>query len=120
MTGVLAMPMSTTQIRCGWLITLTLILTGCDGHTSISGTVSDSNGSPIEGADVILVAPHYDGYKSESITDTDGKFSLGVTHAPGRFSLSLRVSKANYKDYESAVSSNVMSEKYSIVLEPEK
>jgi carboxypeptidase family protein len=55
-------------------------LSGCDGATSVHGTVTSERSKPVKGARVSLTLRNG---RSRSVTsDADGRFDVGLVHAP--------------------------------------
>jgi len=79
----------------GLIVLLSLL--ACDGFTHIQGKVTDTNGKPIEGANVGMKTS---GHHEETKTDSHGSFSVGFTHAPFNVDLVLTVTKDGYKTFE--------------------
>jgi len=78
---------------------LLLSVAGCDGFTHISGKVTDTNGKPIQGAEVRMKT--ISGGRDDKVkTDTEGSFTVGFSHAPWNVDLLLTVSKDGYKTFE--------------------
>lgn len=74
-------------------------LSGCDGHTTVSGTIVDSSGKPINAAEVSLMLD------DEVIGDPDttneaGGFFVGGVHSPGHSPLSLVIDADGYQSVE--------------------
>ena len=78
---------------------LLLSLMACDGFTHIEGRVTDTNGKPIEGAQVEMKTPSGN-RDDKGKTDADGSFRVGFTHAPFTISLLITISKEGYKTFE--------------------
>lgn len=79
------------------LILMTLLLTGCDGFTTIEGTVKDVNGNPIKDVKLVLMLG---GRKVENRASEDGSYSLSTSHAPFRVQPRLTATKKGYKPYQ--------------------
>ena|SRR5438477_12720652 len=96
---------------------------GCDGHTSVTGTVHDVAGNAVVGANVRLVERRDAAAltaKSEATTDDRGRFSLGATHAPtNKISFTLTVSKDAYKSHSEVVTPENRNRPRAIVLNRE-
>jgi len=72
-------------------------LAACDGFTHIGSRVTDTNGKPIENAQVEMKTGGRDGKVK---TGADGSFSIGFSHAPFNVELVVTVSKEGYKTFE--------------------
>ena len=98
----------------GFIVLVSLF--ACDGFTHIRGKVTDTNGRPIEGAQVEMKTG---GARSQVKTDSHGSFSVSFTHAPFNVDLVLTVSKDGYKTFEKPFKSRAAKEFPStIVMEP--
>ena len=82
-------------------ITKLLLLLFCAfsyAQTSVNGTVSDENGQPLPGANVIVV-----GTTTGTVTDFDGNYTLNVDQAPP---FSIRVSSVGFETVTKVVTTN--------------
>jgi len=72
---------------------------GCDGRSTVDGTVVRSDDSPIEGAMVTLMEEDSSNSMTEphrSTSDAGGKFHVGLTHAPMKVRLKLTIEKEGF------------------------
>jgi hypothetical protein len=72
---------------------------GCDGRSTVDGTVVRSDDSPIEGAKVTLMEVESSSsmtQPSTSTSDSGGKFDVGLTHAPMAVKLKLTIEKEGF------------------------
>ncbi|MBE9488993.1 MAG: carboxypeptidase-like regulatory domain-containing protein, partial [Bacteroidetes bacterium] len=67
-------------------------------QTSVNGSVSDDNGQPLPGANVIVI-----GTTTGAVTDFDGKFTLTVNQAPP---FSIQVSSIGFESVTKEVTTN--------------
>jgi hypothetical protein len=71
-------------------------LAGCDGATFVRGTVSSTDGKPINGAAVRLSLRG--GRSDSAATDSGGRFHVGLVHAPsGRVRSTLNVVATGFR-----------------------
>jgi hypothetical protein len=63
-------------------VLVVLGVAGCDGHTSVSGRITDPKGKPLPEAAVKLIQQTGHPRSSTTTSDEEGRFSVGVTHAP--------------------------------------
>jgi len=68
---------------------------GCDGGIYTNGRVTDFEGRPIEGANILLERGH--GWTFDATTDRDGCFYLGGVTAPGHYDYLLHVEASGHK-----------------------
>jgi iron complex outermembrane recepter protein len=90
-------------------ITLILTLLFCSlsySQTTITGSVSDDNGQPVTGANIIVL-----GTSTGAITDFDGSFSLTVNQQPP---FTIQVSSIGFQSAKEVVTSN--NQKINILL----
>jgi hypothetical protein len=97
------------MIRKSILVSLILsglvVLAGCpmgDGGVSAGGKILDEKGKPIKEAKVILISR---GVRSESESQDDGSYHVGVIHASLKPSGTLTVSKEGYETFQQSFSS---------------
>jgi hypothetical protein len=86
-------------------ILLMFVLTACDGGTHLKGSVSDSSGVPIQGANVTLIQVS----ANRSVTTqtrADGTYSVGMLHPPSAVTLKLVAEKEGYSRFEKQFSSH--------------
>ena len=103
-------------MRFSLLLFLTLVATGCDGHTRISGRVIDERGDPVEGARIGV----FQGSSEIDIgatSDARGQFEAGGTHGPGWYRITLVVRKEGFKDGSQQLSPNEKHDNVRVVLE---
>ena len=94
---------------------------GCDGHSSVSGSVVRTDDSPIEGAKITLTEPDSSPGLSEPATtasDADGKFNLGKTHAPMRVKLRLTIEKPGFVTHDETFEAAGVAPQRKFVLNP--
>jgi hypothetical protein len=86
----------TLAIACACLAAC---LVGCDGGTSVKGTVQDSAQRPIADAQIRLTA---EGYTTDKKSSGSGAFQIAILHSPGFANpeLTLSVTKAGYRPFE--------------------
>ncbi len=95
---------------------------GCEGITEISGRITDSQNSPINGAKVVIeeldtVYP----VRSESLSGKKGNYSILLTHAPGAdVELDYKVTKNGYKTYNQKIKGGTINESLNITLESQE
>lgn len=75
-----------------------LILSACDGGTTVRGYVRDKRGAPLLGASITM-SPDGENRNREVRSREDGSYKLSMLHAPGN-SVVLRVSKQGYAAVE--------------------
>ena len=80
------------------LILSALLLTGCDGFTSIDGSVKDTENKPLEGVTLTLETSSSRAVEDKS--KADGRYSLHTSHAPFRVQPKVTASKKGYKPYQ--------------------
>lgn len=101
-----------------------LSITGCEGITWLSGTITDPDNSPVKGAKVILYEINPDAAIKEStegLSNEKGEYEVMLTHAPGRdLNLKLSVSKKGYVPHNQKIKSGETNKSFNIILEPEK
>ncbi|MCE9545454.1 MAG: carboxypeptidase-like regulatory domain-containing protein [Planctomycetia bacterium] len=105
--------------QAGWRIVYSLVaislcvfsLTGCDGHTTVSGRVVDQTNVGISGAEVSLTLNGSAVGVPLKSTDNNGSFFVGGTHAPGHFPLQLDVKKDGFVPFHCDIESNTRSDK---------
>lgn len=85
------------RMRTLLLISALLLSAGSFAQTVVSGTVSDTNGEPVPGANVVIV-----GKTIGTSTDFDGNFVLETTEVPP---FQLKVTSVGYTETTVAVSS---------------
>jgi hypothetical protein len=68
---------------------------GCDGGIYSHGRVTDFEGRPIEGANILLEHAH--GWTFKATTDRDGCFGVGGVTAPGHFDYLLHVEASGHQ-----------------------
>ncbi|HEX8734573.1 MAG TPA: carboxypeptidase-like regulatory domain-containing protein [Pyrinomonadaceae bacterium] len=73
-----------------------LVVTACDGATSVDGNITDEDGNPVADAIVVLEA---DGIKDEHKSSAAGFYQVGATHSPFKVKIKLAVSKTGYETY---------------------
>ncbi|HEX8139786.1 MAG TPA: carboxypeptidase-like regulatory domain-containing protein [Pyrinomonadaceae bacterium] len=98
-----------------FLIASMLTLVSCDGGTTLTGFVRDTNGQPIEGASLRLESPS--GSKSEVLSHANGSYKTSILHSPFKTKLIVTVSKKGYKTYRQEFPSGELQRKYDVVLE---
>ena len=98
-----------TREHLGLAILALSVLTACDKHTSVRGSVSDTSGHPVSGASVSLIAVK-SGRTVEMTSEADGSFSVGITHGafPGRFRIV--ISKPGYLAFTQEVQANTQQQ----------
>ncbi len=89
------------------LLSLLFLGTGLYAQNSVSGTVNDTNGDPVPGANVVIV-----GTTEGTVTDFDGNFSLETATA---IPFTLRITSIGYSSATAQVTSN--NQTLTIVLE---
>jgi hypothetical protein len=82
---------------------LSILMTGCDGATTVRGYVFDQSYTPVSG---VLVTLRYNNNKHESRTDSNGAYDVGMMHSPWTARLTLEATKVGYKPYKLTFSSN--------------
>ncbi|MCA9075669.1 MAG: carboxypeptidase regulatory-like domain-containing protein [Planctomycetaceae bacterium] len=73
-----------------------VILAGCDGFTSVDGTVVDGDGNPVEGASIRVWRGDAQ-LGTDALSDSDGRFHQSGSHAPGSAPIDYVVSKSGFK-----------------------
>lgn len=80
---------------------------GCDGMTEITGIVTDSDGKPISGASMKVVAtPAYKnrlGPSRAHTTNENGAYRFSFSHAPISGEFTLRVTHQDYREFEETI-----------------
>lgn len=107
-----------TREHIGLAIVALVVLTACDKHTSVRGSVAETSGHPISGASVSLVAVK-SGRTVQMTSEADGSFSVGITHGafPGRFRIV--ISKSGYLTFTQEVQANTQQQ-IAVVLSPQQ
>ena len=81
--------------RAALLCLAAALSSACDGGIYTKGRVIDSEGRPIEGANILLERGH--GWTFEATTDRDGCFYAGGVTAPGHHDYLLHVEASGHK-----------------------
>jgi len=106
--------------RSAVCLAVLIFVAGCDGHTSLSGTIVGPDDEPVVGAKVRLFEPHQPERGRDATTGETGGFSLAMTHAPFDIPLVVTVTKEGYmpyrKEFKAAKWTDFPSK---IVLEPD-
>ncbi len=96
-------------------ISISGLLSGCDGGTYLKGVVLDSNNVPIADANVKLTTGEL---KREVKSSDRGVFKVGMTHSPFNPELTLEVTKPGFKPFEKRFHAREHLESIVTTLEP--
>jgi hypothetical protein len=80
-------------------LVLLLLVSGCDGRTSLGGRVVGPDGKPIAGVSVRLIEPDAPPRGLASTTDEFGRYSISLTHAPFDVPLVVTATADGYKPF---------------------
>jgi hypothetical protein len=103
------------KIMCVPVAIVIGVLAGCDGHTTVSGTVTDEKGQAMRDVAVSLTLDGAEvGRRGNS--NGDGQFFVGGTHRPTRDPLTLVVQADSYHSEQRELDSGVKHENVQITL----
>lgn len=98
---------------------LTIAFSGCDGAFQISGSVSDQDSVPIEGAEIVLI-DETGGFSTHSIhSRADGTFFSESSCAPNpsrKRHVTIKCSKPGFTSFHSSGELNDVTKNYKIIL----
>ena len=98
---------------------LTMAFSGCDGAFQISGSVSDQDSVPIEGAEIVLI-DETGNFSTDSIhSHADGTFFFEGVCAPNpsrKRHVTIKCSKPGFTSFHSSGELNDVTKNYKIIL----
>lgn len=104
--------------RLACLALVLLVLVGCDAGTSVRGIVSETNGRPVAGASVRLLAVK-NGKMAEMNSEADGSFHVTMLHGPFPGEFQLLVSKPGYLTFKRDIQAKTRQQ-LDVVLTPQQ
>ena len=87
------------------MFVVSVTVVGCDGYTTVAGTVVDKDASPVPRAEVSLTVDGIE-YGGIDITKKTGDYFVGGVHPSGRREKKVVVEVAGYLTVEKAVEWN--------------